>query len=248
MLIQAVRRTLSGMLGPQNRWRAQVLLSTTRSLGSRARAEERVCNICNYQGFFAPVGWPLRPEALCPRCGSVERHRLLKLWLDANAGRISGRRLLHFAPEVAVAGLLRPLACEYITADVAPGADLKLDIEKMALPDAAFEVIVCSHVLEHVDDRAAIPELYRVLRPGGLALLMVPIFEGWRTSYEDPTITTPSERELHYGQDDHVRCYGADFADRLRKAGFDVEEFSAPGALAVKHSLFRGEKLFIASH
>jgi SAM-dependent methyltransferase len=247
MLIQAMRRNLSTVFSPQNKWRAQVLLSTTRSLRSRARPEARTCNICGYQGLFKPFGWPLRPEASCPQCGSLERHRLVKVWLDEHQELVAGRRILHFASERALAGLFRRAASEYVTADLAPGADLQLNIEKIALPDAAFDVVVCSHVLEHVDDRAAIPEIHRVLRPGGLALVMVPIFEGWDSSYEDPTITTFAARELHFGQWDHVRCYGADFADRLRDAGFEVAHYTAGGDLTVKLSLWRGEKLFIAS-
>jgi SAM-dependent methyltransferase len=245
-MMRAMSRALAVVLGPQNEWRARILVSTARSLRSRARAESRECNICGYRGLFMPFGWPLRPEALCPQCSSLERHRLLKLWLDGSTNAIAGRRLLHFAPEAAVAGLLRPLASQYVTADLAPGSDLRLNIEKMDLPDGAFEAVVCSHVLEHVDDGAALSEIFRVIRPGGLALLMVPLIEGWDTSYEDSAITSAEGRELHFGQWDHVRYYGADFADRVRNAGFKVDRYTAGGAAAVRHSLWRGEKLFIA--
>jgi ubiquinone/menaquinone biosynthesis C-methylase UbiE len=138
------------------------------------------------------------------------------------------------------------LASRYVTADLAPGADLQLNIEKIDLPASEFDVIVCSHVLEHVRDGAAMAELFRVLKPGGLALIMVPIAEGWLETYEDMSVESPSDREVHFGQSDHVRYYGADFPKRLERAGFDVTTFTASGAATVRHSLFRGEKLFIA--
>jgi SAM-dependent methyltransferase len=196
--------------------------------------------------LFGPFGWPLRPEAICAHCGSLERHRLLKLWLDKNREQIAGKRVLHFASETAVSDLLRPLADKYVTADLTPGRDLQLNIEKLDLPDESYDVIVCSHVLEHVDDRAALGEMHRVLAVDGIALLMVPVIEGWQETYENNAITDPNGREVHFGQDDHVRYFGSDFRDRVRRAGFDLQELTAEGAAVVRHGLFRGEKLFIA--
>ncbi|HMF52543.1 MAG TPA: methyltransferase domain-containing protein [Candidatus Saccharimonadales bacterium] len=242
----SLSRIFAQTLPPLPRWRAQVLLSTIRSLRQRAIPAERNCNICGQNDLFRPIGWPLRPEAMCPHCGSLERHRLFKLWLDENRERIAGKRILHFAPEAAISNLVRPLAKAYVTADIAPGRDLQLNIEKIELPDESYDLILCSHVLEHVDDRAAVAELHRILVIGGIALLMIPIIEGWATTYQNRTITEPSDREIHFGQEDHVRYFGSDFRDRIRHAGFSLDEFTAEGAIVVKHGLFRGEKLFIA--
>ncbi|MDQ8727649.1 class I SAM-dependent methyltransferase [Bradyrhizobium sp. LHD-71] len=243
----SLSRILAQTLPPLPRWRAQVLLSTIRSLHQRANPVERNCNICGLNDLFRPIGWPLRPEAMCPQCGSLERHRLLKLWLDENRECIAGKRILHFAPEAAISKLVRPLAKEYVTADIARGRDLQLNIEKIDLPDESYDVILCSHILEHVDDRAALAEIHRVLVGGGVALLMIPVVEGWANTYENLAITEPNEREIHFGQEDHVRYFGSDFRDRIRRAGFDLEEFTAEGAIVVKHGLLRGEKLFIAA-
>jgi Methyltransferase domain len=246
-----MRKILSAIptnLSPENQWRARVFAATIDSLRRRARPEVRDCNCCGYRGFFGPYGWPMRPEAQCPKCGSLERHRLFKFWFDSHENQITDRRLLHFAPEATISALLRPLAAEYVTADISPGADLRIDIEDMALPNDRFDVIVCSHVLEHVNDRAALAEMKRVLAPNGLALLMIPIIEGWPTTYEDPSVSDRRGRAVHYGQEDHVRYFGADFRDRVRRAGFALAEVTATGPLSVKYGLYRGEKLFLVTN
>jgi SAM-dependent methyltransferase len=242
----SLSRLFALTLPPLPRWRAQVLLSTIRSLRKRAIPVERNCNICGQNDLFRPFGWPLRPEAMCPHCGSLERHRLLKLWLDENRERVAGKRVLHFAPETAISNLVRPLTETYVTADIAAGSDLRLNIEEIELPDESYDLIICSHVLEHVDDRAALAEMHRILVVGGIALLMTPIVEGWTKTYENRTITEPNDREVHFGQEDHVRYFGSDFRDRVRSVGFTLDEFTAEGNIVVKHSLLRGERLFIA--
>jgi SAM-dependent methyltransferase len=186
-------------------------------------------------------------EAHCPRCKSLERHRLLKLWLDGNPPAIQGRDVLHFAREDCVTGFIKPLAGRYVTADIDAGrADLVLNIERLDLPASSFDVAICSHVLEHVDDRKALAELYRILRPGGLCILAVPIVEGWDATFEDAAVTKPEERAVYFGQFDHIRYYGADFRDRIRKAGFSLSEFTAVEPHVTRHGLIRGEKIFLA--
>ncbi|MET4322934.1 SAM-dependent methyltransferase [Bradyrhizobium sp. RT5a] len=242
----SVSRLLSRILPPLPRWRAQVLVSTLRSLAERAVPVERYCNICGRSDLFRPFGWPMRPEAMCPHCGSLERHRLLKLWLDQNQAYVVGKRVLHFAPEPTITNLVRPLAKKYITADICPGQDLILNIERIELPDRCYDLVLCSHVLEHVDDSAALKEMHRILAENGVALLMTPIIEGWPDTYENPAIIDPNEREIHFGQKDHVRYYGANIRDRIRRAGFETEEFTSDGLTSVKLGLLRGEKLFVA--
>lgn len=207
----------------------------------------RYCNLCNYKGYFRAFGAPLRFDAQCPRCESLERHRLFGLWLEKNESRISGRRILHFAPENIIASRLKPIAGTYTGADINPeSVDVALDIEDIALPDSSVDVIVCSHVLEHVNHERALSEIKRVLVPGGIALLMFPIIEGWDVSYRNSSVRTRKERELHFGQWDHIQFFGRDIRDSIMAAGLLLEEFTAVEPYVSKNGLTRGEKLFIA--
>ena len=156
--------------------------------------------------------------------------------------------MLHFAPEKGLTKLLKARVGSYQSADITPGrADLVRNIEAIAEPDASFDCVVCSHVLEHVDDRKALIEVYRVLKPGGLALIMLPVIEGWSTTYENTAVLAPEDRMRHFGQADHVRYYGADVRDRIRAAGFRLHEFTAEGEDVLTYGLQRGEKVFIAT-
>lgn len=222
-------------------------------IGRRIVAAPRVarrCPLCGFDGPFEPAGVVPRADALCPGCGSLERHRLLVL-----ADRALGlfRRdfeLLHFAPEPCVVRYLDACGVRARRADLfapAGAAVERLDVTDLALPDASTGGVLISHVLEHVDDRAALREIRRVLRPGGLAVIMVPVVEGWDTTYEDAAITTPEARREHFGQADHVRWYGRDVRDRIRAAGFELREFVAGGADCVRHGLLRGERVFVAT-
>jgi SAM-dependent methyltransferase len=137
------------------------------------------------------------------------------------------KRFLHFAPESRLERRLREIPnLDYLSADLDEHrAMVAVDIRDIPYPACSFDAIYCSHVLEHVpEDRSAMQEIYRVLRPGGWALVLVPI-QGEHT-FEDPTVTTPEERVLLFGQADHVRRYGRDFANRLRETGFRVSVYS----------------------
>ncbi len=187
------------------------------------RGEARECPCCG--GRFRRMsrllisGW----GGICPRCRSHRRHRAIALLLAR--GDLPGRRLLHFAPEPLFEPVFGRLPeVERVTADLHAPADLKLDITAMDIPDSSFDLILCSHVLEHVhDDRTAMRELRRVLSDGGLALILVP-YRPEVTTYEDPSITAPLDRMVAFGQQDHVRIYGNDLPDRLREAGFEVDD------------------------
>lgn len=217
-----------------------------RALRAMNGVHPRLCNICGFEGRFRAIGMPPRLDARCPACGSVERQRLFKMWLDANADAFRGKEVLHFAPDSMLVPLLKPLAARYRSADLVASADLKLNIEQIALPDASVDAIVCLHVLEHVDDRKALAELRRILRPGGVLALMFPVVEGWRETYENPAITSQSGRDLHFGQYDHIRYFGADCRTRITAAGFGLEEFTAVEPLVSRHGLIRGETVFAA--
>jgi SAM-dependent methyltransferase len=206
----------------------------------------RHCNICGYEGPFYPLGTPPRLDAGCASCKSFERHRLLKLWADDNPAQLQGRKILHFAPERAVRSFIEPLAANYITADIDPrNVDHEINIEDIAFDDGFCDVVICSHVLEHVDDRKALAELHRILRPDGLLLMMTPVNWAWDTTYEDPSITSPRERLLHFGQSDHVRYFGADIVGRIEEAGFDVSLVRSVEPAVRRHGLLRSDVLFL---
>ena len=223
--------------------RSATILKLAQNLRSRRKL---ACPLCNTKSYFSIFGFPPRINAQCETCGSLERHRLLKLYLDRNSGRLQGKKLLHFAPEPALRRVLSSLAEEYIPSAFAPtGNDLLLDIERIDLPDSAVDAVVCSHVLEHVDDRKALHELFRVTRARGVVYLMFPIIEGWEATYEDVQITAPMDRLAHFGQEDHVRMYGRDVRRRITDAGFSISEFTAGEPDVHRYGLARGEKVFI---
>ncbi|WP_279351804.1 methyltransferase domain-containing protein [Erythrobacter litoralis] len=153
---------------------------------------------------------------------------------------------MHFAPEKAVERLLRPRSETYVTADLVPGAaEIVLDIENIDLADGSIEVIVCSHVLEHVDDAKALRELRRILCRDGLAILMVPMVHHWETSFERPAPTV-EERIKYFGQFDHIRRYGRDFVQRVKDAGFAVEAFSPTPEECIEYGLGLGSVTYFA--
>lgn len=176
---------------------------------------------------FLPYGLKKRPNALCPWCLSLERHRGLWLFLHEKSSIFEQNiKLLHFAPEHQFQELFKASPnIDYTSADLdMPTAMLKMDITNITLPDNTFDVIICNHVLEHIpDDHKALTELFRVLKPGGFAILQTPVNESSLLTTEDITITDPKERERRFGQNDHVRIYGMDKKQRMEKAGFIVE-------------------------
>ena len=192
---------------------------------------EYFCPVCESEvRKFLPYGNPSRRHARCPICRCLERHRLDWLFFQKKTDLFDGtpKRMLHVAPELSFKRRLQGIAnLDYLTADLRSKlADVKMDVTDIRFPDDSFSIIYCSHVLEHVvDDRKAIGEFFRVLAPGGWALLQVPI--GAEKTFEDPTVTDPKERARLFGQDDHVRICGMDYIDRIRAAGFQAECFDA---------------------
>jgi SAM-dependent methyltransferase len=208
----------------------------------------RECPICGYVGVFSAFGDPPRYNAACPGCGSLERHRLFCLGLQRLHLLSGSESVLHFAPEPCLSAMLTHASASYRTADSDPDrASIVLNIENIDLPDQSVDVVIANHVLEHVDDQAALRELRRILTDHGRLFVMVPIIEGWAKTYENPAITSGPERNIHFGQFDHVRYFGRDFRDRVLAAGFSLDEFICDGADSAKHSLTRGESLFICT-
>ncbi len=202
----------------------------------------RECPVCGTRRRkFLPYGYVVsRDNALCPNCLSLERHRLLWLWLQRESDLFEKRpRLLHVAPEVCLMRHLRKAygggnVTDYVTADLeSPLADMHFDIQHIPLADESFDVIFCNHIMEHVeDDRRAMSELYRVMRRGGWGVILSPVELTRATTFEDDSITDEAERTRIFGQYDHRRVYGRDYADRLREAGFEVEDLDYAAQLS----------------
>lgn len=190
----------------------------------------RECPLCgSRRRKFMPYGYVTsREDALCPRCLALERHRMIWLWITRHTDLLERRpRLLHIAPEVSLMRHLKPLygnSSNYITADLeSPLADLHFDVQQIPLSDGSVEVVICNHLLEHVeDDRVALRELHRILCHGGWGILLVPEDRRRATTFEDDSVTDRAERTRLFGQYDHRRVYGRDYDDRLRSAGFRV--------------------------
>jgi SAM-dependent methyltransferase len=225
-----------------------------RAATARHRGSAVLCPVCENAFDRFKDDWN-RPDALCWRCGSHERHRAQWLLLQrrpellANSGS-----LLHFSPEWCLRRRLsaRP-GLRYVTTDLdeTQNVDRRLDVTALDLPDGAFDAVLCSHVLEHVpDDATAMAELRRVTAPGGFTLVMVPIALDRTETYEDPAITAPEDRERAFLQHDHVRLYARDIADRLANAGFAVETVDLHAELgpaaAARHGLLPADLIFLA--
>lgn len=188
------------------------------------------CPICgSHYRRFMPYGYvESRENALCPRCMALERHRLLWLYLQRESDLFSSKKkVLHVAPERCFMQRIGSFIGKenYITADLeSPLATVKANIEELPFEDSSFDMIICNHILEHVDnDHKALAEIFRVLRPQGSAILMCPVNYEREVTYEDPTIVDELLREQHFGQKDHLREYGRDYPQRIAQAGFKVD-------------------------
>jgi SAM-dependent methyltransferase len=210
------------------------------------------CNICQ-KGFrkFLPYGRIARENALCPSCLSLERHRLMWLFLQKETGFFNASlKVLHVAPELCFLNRFKKLKnLEYITGDLeSPLAEVKMDIHQIPFPDHSFDVVFCNHVLEHVaDDLKACAEINRVLKPKGWGIIQSPVYD-LKATLEDNSITDPQKREEIFGQSDHVRKYGKDYAARLSQSGLRVLENdfvkNLPKELIKKHALPENETIF----
>ncbi len=189
------------------------------------------CPICqsSYRKFLPYGRINPRENALCPNCLSLERHRLIWLYLKEHTDFFNtNKNVLHIAPEACFINRFEKLHGEhYITADIeSPLAKVKMDIHQIPFEENRFDIVLCNHVLEHVqDDIQAMREIYRVLRPGGFAILQIPLFNPIaEITFEDASITDKRERERIFGQDDHVRKYGKDYPQRIARSGLRVVE------------------------
>lgn len=211
------------------------------------------CPVCEHSySKFLPYGRIARPNALCPNCLALERHRLMWLFLREKTNFFTTKlRVLHVAPEHCFIERFEALPnLDYITADIeSPLAKVKMDVHDIPFPDNSFDVVFCNHVLEHVrDDLKACSEFNRVLKPTGWGILQSPVYNLEKT-LEDNSITDAAERERIFGQRDHVRKYGKDYAARLRNSGIKIEENhfvkELDPALVSKFALPIDETIFI---
>ncbi|WP_339631859.1 class I SAM-dependent methyltransferase [Bizionia echini] len=178
---------------------------------------------------FLPYGYGTqRNNVLSPSTLSLERHRLLWLYLQNDTDFFTAKKnVLHFAPEQCFLKRFQKLNnLNYTTTDLeSPIADVKADICNLPFEDNSYDIILCNHVLEHIpDDKKAMKELYRVMKPGGYGIFQIPQDLNRETTFEDDSITDKKERAAIFGQYDHVRIYGRDYFDKLRNIGFKVKE------------------------
>ncbi len=195
-----------------------------------------------------------RENVLCPYDLTLERHRLMWIYLKDHSDFFKKQHtVLHIAPEQCFHSLFKSQKnLNYVTGDlVSPIADLHFDLHEIPLEDNKFDVVFCNHVLEHVEDALqCMKELYRVMNPGGWGIFQVPQDLTREKTYEDPSITSPEEREKHFWQKDHVRLFGRDYPEWLSKAGFVIEEFHPNQHLSdeqiARFRLAKNEIMYIA--
>ena len=193
-----------------------------------------------------------RENALAPDSMSLERHRLMWLYMKEKTNFFTADlKFLHIAPEYCFIKLFKGMKnLNYTTGDlISPWADVKMDVHNIPFEKNTFDVVICNHVLEHVqDDHKVMQEFYRVMKPGGWGIFQVPIDKNNLRTEEDPNVTDPKERERLYGQNDHVRQYGQDYGKRLAGAGFNVieDDFvnTLDPTLVERYALPKGELIY----
>ena len=206
--------------------------------------------------MFLPYGYGnQRNNVLSPSTLSLERHRLLWLYLQNETDFFTAtekKKVLHFAPEQEFYKRFKKQAnIEYTTTDLlSPLADVKADICNLPFEDNYYDIIFCNHVLEHIpNDTKAMQELYRVLKPGGMAILQIPQDLNREKTFSDDSITNQKQRAEIFGQYDHVRIYGRDYFDKLRSIGFRVDEVDYTATIGInlveKYCLAPGEILTV---
>jgi len=201
------------------------------------------------------VGGGYRLNATCPSCYSFDRERLIYLYLKRKTNVFSERlKMLHVAPELNLQKVLKARPnIDYVSIDMdSKAAMVQMDITNIQYEKDCFDVIICNHVLEHIpNDRRAMSELYRILKPRGWSILQVPISLSLRETYEDPKVETPAERERVFGQSDHVRIYARDYKQRLESVGFAVEVCSPSIEFSIsevrKYALLKDENIYLCS-
>lgn len=218
---------------------------------------DKLCPIClSGTKLFLPAGIFSRPNARCPVCRSLERHRALYLYFEENRNKfVKNMAVLHFAPETVFYNYFSTLDIDYWPVDINEnyaGIRKAVDITNMPFENASMDMIVCNHVLEHIpDEKKALSEMYRVLRDDGEAIVTVPLNEQSDETLEKEEYNTPELRLKYYKQEDHVRLYGLDIASRFADANFKVEVIKIAEQYSkediIRYGLMESERIFILS-
>ncbi len=248
-----MKNTLVDLLRTESLDRVKSALRVARGLFFAGGRYECPCCGWRLRGFVDRLDLvATNSDGYCPRCNAKARHRRVWLYLRDHTNVMNAQlRLLDIAPWRALSECYQYRTnIEYAGLDLhahGPHVTQIGDITAMPYEAAEFDAVVCIHVLEHIEaDRLAISEIYRVLKPGGWAVIAVPIRMDQPT-YEDPSITDPAERKIAFGERNHVRYYGADFADRLAAAGFRVKidlGSDLPDETCRRHGLRKSETIF----
>jgi SAM-dependent methyltransferase len=221
-----MKNMIRKVISEKNRLKLFYLFFKVRSVFYRGSVY--YCNCCNksFRKFINHGNIP-RENAACPYCGSLERTRLLLLYLLNETDIFEpGKKILHFAPEKMLEKKFKKIKNEYVPADINPAyADVVIDITNIPYPENTFDYIICSHVLGHVPDESkAIDEMYRVLKPGGRAFILTVINKELASTFEDHSIQSPIDKLKYYGECDLVRLHGLDFGKRLMRVNSEVHE------------------------
>lgn len=229
------------------------------------------CNVCNSNlskfksgginqpiiNEFEIVGAGYRQADFCPVCKASYRQRFQYLFFQEMRVLSKEEKMLHIAPEECFSNIFREkLGNKYFSGDLEPERysyytrAIKVDLTQIDFPSESFDILICNHVLEHItDDLKAMREIFRILKPNGMALIQVPISLKLSSTYEDSGIISPDERLVKFGQKDHVRIYAKDFKERLKKAGFQVKTYNTKEFDNYKHfeklALDHRETLFV---
>ena len=209
------------------------------NLGGRGKRLPYYCPCCNRHLYhFRDGGFASVPEVydteryrvtdqavVCPVCQSLPRHRIMISWLNEHMGLLKDKRILIFAPEKSVCNWLDRNNVTYTTADLYRPSDIKIDIQDTGLEDGSYDIIICNHVLEHVDNYSkALEELKRIISPEGFIIMSFPVDNSLDKVHEDSTVTTPEGRIREFGQYDHLRVFGNDSKAMLQSFGFEVNQ------------------------
>jgi len=246
ILYTFLRKVISQVLYFGNKYSCPVCKKSFRKFFPACVSEATVISQKNI------IGGGRRENSLCPYCRSTERLRLEYLYLQKHTNIFDAKsKVLHFSPEYGLEWLLKKNKdIDYFSGDIEKDVAMYVvDITDIFFGDNEFDYVICNHVLEHVyDDKKAFEEIQRVLKPGGLAVITVPISQDSATTLETPT-TSDEERLELYGQKDHFRLYGMDFSDRLMSVGFDVTSYNAKDNFSTelidKYLLLEMETIFI---
>lgn len=212
------------------------------------------CPICkrNFRDFLSNFNIPNRKNIICPKCGSFERHRLMWIYLKKYTNFFSAPlKVLHFAPLAFMEKIFKRLPnLDYRSADLnSPFVMFKIDITNIPYNSNSFDVIICNHVLEHIeDDKKALEELFRIMKVGGWAIISCPIDHDRPDKFEVKSINSPEARKQFYGSKDHIRIYGKNFKNYLESFGFKVKELDFSNNIQIKifkkMRLNRNEQLY----